>query len=122
MPKRPKTPAKKRFPKADAPRVKRAIQSAPAPVKIEANQKQEANSKQSRVVAMLQSPGGATIAAMMQETGWQQHSVRGFLAGVVRRKLKLKLQSEKIDGHRIYHIGGEALPRPPSRQSVQRPA
>lgn len=53
---------------------------------------------------MLLSPKGATIAAMMKTTGWQQHSVRGFLAGVVRKRLKLKLKSEKIDGNRIYLI------------------
>ena len=63
-------------------------------------------SKQSRVIAMLQSPTGTTIAAMMKTTGWQQHSVRGFLAGVVRKRLKLKLSSKKVDGNRIYRIAG----------------
>ena len=53
---------------------------------------------------MLQSPAGATIAAMMKATGWQQHSVRGFLAGVVRKRLKLKLGSKKVDGNRVYQI------------------
>jgi hypothetical protein len=53
---------------------------------------------------MLQSPAGATLAAMIQATGWQQHSVRGFLAGVVRKRLKLKLESNKVDGTRVYQI------------------
>jgi hypothetical protein len=64
-------------------------------------------SKQARVIAMLQSPGGTSIAAMMQQTGWQQHSVRGFLAGVVRKRLKLNLVSEVNAGVRTYRITGE---------------
>jgi pyrroline-5-carboxylate reductase len=64
----------------------------------------DSKSKQSRVIAMLLSPKGATIAAMMKTTGWQQHSVRGFLAGVVRKRLKLKLDSKKIDDNRVYRI------------------
>jgi hypothetical protein len=83
--------------------------------------KVEPGSKQSRVIAMLQSPAGATIAAMMQATGWQQHSVRGFLAGVVRKRLKLKLGSGKVDGTRVYRVatgdGGMPGPRRSKRQS-----
>jgi hypothetical protein len=83
--------------------------------------KNDTGSKQSRVIAMLQSPTGATIAAMMKATDWQQHSVRGFLAGVVRKRLKLKLSSKKLDGGRVYQIAGGDLGKPGPRQS-KRPA
>lgn len=53
---------------------------------------------------MLSSPKGVTIDAMMKITGWQQHSVRGFLAGVVRKRLKLNLDSTAVDGTRVYRI------------------
>ena len=62
----------------------------------------KAGSKQAQVLAMLGSPAGASIAAMMEMTGWQQHSVRGFLAGVVRKKLQRELTSKVVDGVRIY--------------------
>jgi Protein of unknown function (DUF3489) len=79
-------------------------------------------SKQSRVIAMLQSPQGATIAAMMKATDWQQHSVRGFLAGVVRKRLKLKLSSKKVDGNRVYQITGGDGGKSAPRQSKRRPS
>ena len=78
-------------------------------------------SKQANVLSMLRSPTGATIAAMMQATGWQQHSVRGFLAGVVRKRLKLKLGSKKVDGTRVYGVAtgdsGKTGARRSKRQS-----
>src|SRR6266446_6636730 len=81
------------------------------------NKKAEPGSKQSRVIAMLQSPAGATIAAMMQATGWQQHSVRGFLAGVVRKRLKLKLGSKKVDGTRVYRVASGDSGKPGAGRS-----
>jgi hypothetical protein len=56
---------------------------------------------------MLRSNSGASISALMQATGWQQHSVRGFLAGVVRKRLKLDLVSAVDAGVRTYRITGE---------------
>ena len=64
------------------------------------------NSKQDDVLDLLRAPSGATIETITQATGWQAHSVRGFLAGVVRKKLGLTLQSEKSDGERVYRIVG----------------
>jgi Protein of unknown function (DUF3489) len=63
-----------------------------------------ADSKQAQVLAMLHRKQGATIAAVMQATGWQPHSVRGFLTAVVRTKLGLTLVSEKTGEVRVYRI------------------
>jgi hypothetical protein len=75
-------------------------QSAPASSRSAARP----NTKHARIIAMLRMPTGATIAAIMTATDWQQHSVRGFLAGVVRKKLGLNLVSEQTDNGRVYRI------------------
>jgi len=61
-------------------------------------------SKQARIIAMLRAPSGATIEALMPVTGWQPHSVRGFLAGVIRKKLGLNLVSTAANNGRLYRI------------------
>lgn len=61
-------------------------------------------SKRVRIVKMLSAPRGTTIAAIVAATGWQKHSVRGFLAGVVRKKLGLNLVSEQGAKGRIYRV------------------
>jgi hypothetical protein len=66
--------------------------------------KHRAGSKQARVIEMLMKPEGTTIGDIMKATDWQQHSVRGFFAGVIRKKLKLTLTSEAAEAGRIYKV------------------
>jgi Protein of unknown function (DUF3489) len=68
--------------------------------------------KHDRVLGLLQSKGGTTIAAISKVTGWQPHSVRGFFAGVVKKKLGLTLASEKTKSGRIYRIVRAKTPAP----------
>jgi hypothetical protein len=70
--------------------------------------KHRAGSKQARVIEMLMKPEGTTIDDIMKATDWQQHSVRGFFAGIIRKKLKLTLTSEAAEAGRIYKVTGNA--------------
>ena len=60
--------------------------------------------KAARVIALLKEPSGATIKAIMAATGWQSHSVRGFISAQLTKKLGLRVQSFARSGERVYRI------------------
>lgn len=67
-------------------------------------------SKQAYLIALLRNPAGATIDQMTTLTGWQAHSVRGVISGVLRKKLGLNVVCERLSdsSERRYHIVGSA--------------
>ena len=60
------------------------------------------NTKQETVLALLKHPKGTTVAAIMNATGWQEHSVRSFFVTIVLKRLGLTLSSESVEGARVY--------------------
>jgi len=85
-----RAPAKKRSAGTKTPRAVRKRVGGP--------------SKTARVIALLQRPQGATLQAIMRATGWQTHSVRGFISGQLKKKLGLTVRSSMRDGERVYSI------------------
>jgi len=61
-------------------------------------------SKTARVIALLRQPGGASLKEIMKTTGWQAHSVRGFVSGQLGKRMGLRVKSFERDGERIYAI------------------
>lgn len=62
-------------------------------------------SKQSQLLTLLQSDKGATMAQIMQVTGWQAHSIRGYISAVLRKKLGLLVERHTVDSISVYRIG-----------------
>ena len=66
-----------------------------------------AESKQSKLIAMLKQPDGATIVEIAKALEWMPHTVRGAIAGALKKKLGLNVESEKVDDRgRVYRITG----------------
>ena len=74
--------------------------------------------KHDRVLGLLRAKGGTTIAAISKVTGWQPHSVRGFFAGDVKKKLGQTLASEKTRSGRVYRIARAKTSAPSPSVSV----
>ena len=114
-----KTPAKTKSSERPG-RVKRSSAKKAAAPSARATKasprRRQPDSKQDQVLALLRRPGGTTLDDLVKATGWQKHSVRGFLAGTVRKKLKLPLISEKVDGIRTYRIGASRAVKAASKR------
>ncbi|CAN5222709.1 hypothetical protein BH09PSE2_BH09PSE2_09700 [soil metagenome] len=86
-----------------------SVEAAPAPALLDRGD-QPKESKLAIVERLLRRAQGATLAGLVEATGWQAHSVRGALSGALKAKRGLVITSDKVDGVRTYAITGEAQP------------
>lgn len=94
--------------KKPAKQVRAARSKAAKSASAAAPAKTRPETKQAILIARLQRKEGATIAELVQATGWQTHSVRGAISGALKKKLGLAVTSEKLEGRgRIYRIAAE---------------
>jgi len=78
---------------------------ADAPTEEPKTRTPRVGTKQATLIAMLRAPDGATIAEIMAATGWQSHTVRGAMAGALKKKLGLEVTSEKVENRgRVYKL------------------
>jgi hypothetical protein len=98
--------ARSRISSGSAPQAKKKTPVKPSKFATPPKPVKASNSKSDQVLLLLRRKGGASIAELQKQTGWQPHSVRGFLSGTVKKKLGLKLGSERTEkGERRYAIG-----------------
>ena len=90
---------------ASAKKAEKAAQPETMPAGSNGASTVKQGGKGATILALVQRNGGATAAELHQATGWQPHSVRGFLSGVIGKKMGLKLASaRREDGQRVYSL------------------
>jgi len=100
-----RTPAKKRSTaRSGAQKGSAARKATKKPTAKRGDNTAPKGSKTDQVLVLLQGPSGASLQAIMKATGWQAHSVRGFISGHVGKKLGLRVKSVKRDGERVYSV------------------
>jgi hypothetical protein len=103
-----KADAAARKPHVAAPKAKSAKKTTPSKKGAKARKKPEGarqGSKTAKVLDLLKRPGGATLKELMKATGWQPHSVCGFVSGTLGKKMKMTVTSKKAeDGERSYSV------------------
>ncbi len=95
---------KKATPPKKAAKAPKAVKAAPEAPKAKGTRE---GSKTAQVLELLKQPGGATLKELMATTGWQAHSLRGFVSGTLGKKMGLNVESTKgADGERTYSLKG----------------
>jgi uncharacterized protein DUF3489 len=99
---KPPTGARVRVARRTAPADRRARSTKRTPSKAPTVR---SGSKTAKILALLRRPEGASLAQLQKATGWQAHSVRGFLSGALKKKMGLRIDSTKLqDGQRTYRV------------------
>jgi hypothetical protein len=89
----------------EAPTAPAKATAQPAPAAVPRERKTREGTKQSAMIEMLRQPDGATVEEIAAATGWQSHTVRGAMAGALKKKLGLTILSDKVDERgRVYKI------------------
>ncbi|MFN4203756.1 MAG: DUF3489 domain-containing protein [Tabrizicola sp.] len=90
---------------ASVRRAKSKVEPAPDDTETAKPVAIRAGTKQAQIIAMLQRPEGATVAEMVEATGWLTHTVRGSISGALKKKLGLPISAEKVEGRgAVYRI------------------
>jgi hypothetical protein len=104
-----KAPTGARQPGVPPTKTKSADRATPAKKPAKSRQKlavARQGSKTAKVLDLLKRSGGATLKEILRATGWQAHSVRGFISGHLGKKMGLSVRSFRRDGERVYSLKG----------------